>query len=229
MCGRFNIIDDPLTQFLIEITGQSQAWRIVTDYNIVPTQTVPVLLYDDIAESWNLRKMRWWLTPSWSGGPSTRYSMFNAKSETLSRSRAFREPFKKRRCIIPASGYYEWKREGVQKTPYCMTPAEDFGFAFAGLWDCWQSEKQNLESCAIVTAQAPLGMQKIHNRMPVLLTDYDAMAWARGETHLNELEAILRPEIRKGIRVTPVSTLVNNARNKDARCVEPVGESFTVN
>ena len=229
MCGRFNIIDDPLSQFLTKITGQAQDWTIKTEYNIAPSQSVPVLLYDDITESWGLRNMRWWLTPAWSAGPSSRYRMFNAKSERLRNSRAFREPFKKRRCIIPASGYYEWKKEGAQKFPYYMTPVEDYGFAFAGLWDSWQSENQSVESCAIITAKAPMSMQKIHHRMPVHLTENLSRLWAGAKTHLTELEAILRPEIRKDIRVTPVSTLVNNTRTKDARCLDPIGESFTIN
>mgnify|MGYP001971012428 CR=1 FL=1 len=142
MCGRFNVIDDPLTQLLSDITGQHEGWTIKTEYNLGPTQKVPVLLYDDDADSWDLRLMRWWLTPSWSDGPSTRYSMFNAKSETLSKSRAYREPFKKRRCVIPASGYYEWRKEGSNKLPYYMTPDYENGFAFAGLWDCWQGAKE---------------------------------------------------------------------------------------
>ena len=228
MCGRFNVIDDPLTQLLMEITGQREGWSIKTEYNIAPTQSIPVLLYDDIAESWVLRCMRWWLTPSWSDGPSTRYSMFNARSETLSRSRAYREPFKERRCIIPASGYYEWRREGGQKFPYYMTPVDQFGFAFAGLWDSWREESQAIESCTIVTAAAPVSMKKIHHRIPVHLTVEQCREWTNRKTHLNELEAILLSEIRADIRVTPVSKLVNDTRIKDTRCLEPLGESIII-
>ena len=228
MCGRFNVIDDPLTQLLIEITGRREGWSINTEYNIAPTQSVPVLLYDDIAESWDLRYMRWWLTPSWSDGPSTRYNMFNAKSETLSRSRAYSEPFKERRCVIPASGYYEWRREGGRKFPYYMTPTDELGFAFAGLWDRWQNESQIIESCTIVTAAAPVPMKKVHHRIPVHLTAKQSREWASNGTQLAELEAILLPEIRTDICVTPVSKLVNNTRTKDTLCLESVGESFII-
>ena len=228
MCGRFNVIDDPLTQLLIDITGQHEGWTLKTEYNIAPTQNVPVLVYYEDAESWGLRLMRWWLTPSWSDGPSTRYSMFNAKSETLGQNLAYREPFKNRRCVIPASGYYEWRKEGSNKLPYYMTPDYENGFAFAGLWDCWQGENQIIESCTIVTAAAPVSMQTIHHRIPVHLTAEQSRNWMSNRTQMSVLEEILKPEIRTDIRVTPVSTVVNSARNKDARCLEPLGESFTI-
>ena len=228
MCGRFNIIANSLTQLLIAIAGKSQGWPIKTEYNIAPTQIIPVLLYDDIAQSWDLRQMRWWLTPSWADGSAARYNMFNAKSETLRSSRAYREPFKKRRCVIPTSGYYEWIKEGDQKYPYYLTPAKEFGFAFAGLWDSWHNKNLTIESCTIVTAAAPQPMRKFHHRIPVHLTVQQCHEWVRNGTQLSELEEILRSEIRTDIHIARVSTLVNNARNKDERCVEVVGESFII-
>ena len=224
MCGRFNIIDDPLTQLLVEIAGVSL--RIETRYNIAPTEQVPVLVQDE--SGWNLLDMRWWLVPHWAKEPSTKYSMFNAKSETLAKSSAFRDPFKKRRCIIPASGYYEWKKEGGVKIPYYLEPAEDTGFAFAGLWDRWRSGDQVIESCTIVTAVAPAAMTGVHHRIPVHLSREEIKAWVDNDTPAAELASILRPEIRGPVRITPMSTYVNNARNKDDRCIEPLGESRIV-
>jgi len=221
MCGRFNIIDDPLVQLIMQITGVSDGWEIHTEYNIAPTQQVPVLTYD--GENWDLRQMRWWLTPSWSDGPSTKYSMFNAKSETLSKSRAYRDPFKRRRCIVPASGYYEWRREGGQKLPYYIEPEDDAGFAFAGLWDRWEGDGDIVESCTIITAAAPEPMQHIHHRIPVHLTTEQAAQWVSQTTSIDTLNTLMAPEIRTRIAITPVSTVVNNARNKDARCIEPLG------
>ena len=136
MCGRFNIIDDPLTQLLIEITGGG-SWQISTQYNVAPTQQVPVLTRSE-TDPWQLREMRWWLVPFWAKEPTTKYSTFNAKSETLASSRAYKEPFARRRCIIPASGYYEWRKEGNLKLPFYMQPLDEPGFAFAGLWDRWR-------------------------------------------------------------------------------------------
>lgn len=226
MCGRFNIIDDPVTQLLVEITGQS--WVLETEYNIAPTQTVPVLVCNDEEGSFDLRPMRWWLTPYWSDGPSTKYSMFNAKSETLEKSRAYKEPFRRRRCIIPASGYYEWKKEGQMKLPYYIEPEEEKSFAFAGLWDRWERGDQVVESCTIVTAAAPEAMKSIHHRIPLHLTQEQSRAWMSNATGLDQLQDLMKPEIRVSIRVTPVSTVVNNARNKDHRCVERLGDSISI-
>ena len=119
MCGRFNIISDPLTRLLMELTtGQV---NLVDQLNIAPTQRIPVVLMET-GVSPEIRKMRWWLVPAWTDKPSTRYSMFNARSENLLSSRAFSTPFKQRRCVIPASGYYEWRKEQGRKVPYYIEP-----------------------------------------------------------------------------------------------------------
>jgi len=221
MCGRFNIIDDPMTQLLLEITGQS--WHIETELNVAPTQQVPVLRLEEGGD-WSVSPMRWWLVPYWSPEPSTKYSMFNAKSETLKKSRAYAEPFKRRRCIVPVSGYYEWKREGEIKAPYFIEPEEEPGFAFAGLWDRWSRGDQVIESCTIITAAAPEGIKWLHHRIPVHLTKDQVQQWVNPEASEDALNQLLKPELRTAIQVTPVSTYVNNARNKDDRCIEPLGE-----
>ena len=221
MCGRFNIIDDPLTQLIAEIAGITI--RTETRYNVAPTEQVPVLIQDE--SGWQLLDMRWWLVPYWSKEPTTKYAMFNARSESLEKSSAFREPFRKRRCIIPVSGYYEWKKEGGVKVPYYMTPAEDHGFAFAGLWDRWRGDDTVIESCTIVTAAAPDEMKGIHNRIPVHLTRDEIDAWVNADTSSDDLKQLLRPRLATPVHVTPMSTVVNNARNKDERCVEPLGDT----
>ena len=133
------------------------------------------------------------------------------------------------RCAAsPASGYYEWKKEGSLKVPYYIEPETDPGFAFAGLWDRWQKDGSVIESCTIVTAAAPASMKQVHHRIPVHLTVSEARSWVNNETRSEQLSELLRPEIRTGIRVTPVSTIVNNARNKDDRCVEPLGEAIII-
>ena len=166
MCGRFNITSDPLTRLLLEITGQE--FVLADRYNIAPTEDVPVLMKTS-AGAWSLQDMRWWLVPYWSPEPSTKYSMFNAKSETLATSRAFKEPFKTRRCIVPASGYFEWIRQGDRKLPMYITPEEANGFAFAALWDRWNRDDRVIHSCTIITAAAPDAIRHIHHRIPVHL------------------------------------------------------------
>lgn len=220
MCGRFNVISDPLNQLIVEITGRG--FVVETRYNLAPTEQVPVLFKQGDGD-WDVQDMRWWLVPSWADGPANKYTMFNARSETLAKSRAFREPFRHRRCVVPAAGYYEWRTERGRRTPFYITPEDGSGFAFAGLWDRWQGEGRTIESCTIITVPASSAMQEIHDRMPAQLTVSEAVAWMDQNADETSLKALLTPSIRAPVAVTLVSDFVNNARNKDERCVEPIG------
>lgn len=238
MCGRFNIIADPLTQLLMKIVnGELGGIALQDRYNLAPTDDVPVLLRTQGGE-WRLQNMRWWLVPSWSPAPSSKYTMFNAKSETLAKSRAFSTPFARQRCIVPASGYYEWRKEasgtsttsttsttsGSSKTPYLIEPELEQGFAFAGLWDHWERDGQRIDSCTIITGAAPDSMRSLHHRVPIHLTPSEVDRWLNLDTEASELTSILSPRLRGPVRVTPVSSYVGNSRHKDARCVEPLGD-----
>lgn len=225
MCGRFNVVSDPLHRFIEELTGQRI--ELADRYNIAPTEEIPVLLRSN-GDDWQVREMRWWLVPSWADAPDQKYAMYNARSENLARSRAFREPFRHRRCIVPASGYYEWRLQDGKKIPYYITPAEADGFAFAGLWDRWQKEERIIDSCTIVTTAAPEDMKTIHDRMPVHLTNEQVQTWVASSADEDSLANLLAPGLRMPLAVTPVSTVVNNARNKDPRCIEPVGDSMVI-
>lgn len=225
MCGRFNVVSDPLNRFLETLTGQT--FEVKDQYNIAPTEQVPVLLFSR-DDGWSLREMRWWLVPHWADEPSQKYSMFNARAENLPRSRAFREPFRHRRCIVPASGYYEWRTEGGKKIPYYITPHDGDGFAFAGLWDRWQGDRQVIDSCAIVTTGAPEEMKTIHHRIPVHLTHEQVESWTAADVAEDALMKLLDMERRMPLAITPVSTRVNNARNKDEGCLESVGETRVI-
>ena len=136
MCGRFNVTSDPLSQLLMDLVGLTHTGP--DNFNLAPTETVEVLRIGPDGEP-QLVPMRWWLTPFWTKELSTKYSMFDAKSETASKSAAFKEPYQKRRCVVPISGFYEWCRENGQKVPYFIVPEEHNGLLLAGLWDRWQS------------------------------------------------------------------------------------------
>ena len=229
MCGRFNIIADPLTKLIMSIiNGEPGDVQLDTRYNISPTENVPVLL-KTVDGDWDMRDMRWWLVPYWSPGPSTKYAMFNARSETLQKSRAFQQPFKQRRCIVPGSGYYEWRKEAGVKVPYLVQPAHETGFAFAGLCDRWQGqvdgEDRVIESCTIITGAAAGEMKALHNRVPIHLSEDEITRWLNLETSVDELSQVLSPHMRMPIAVTPLSSYVSNARHKDSRCIEPLGET----
>lgn len=225
MCGRFNVISDPLNRLIVEITGRG--FDIEDQYNIAPTESVPVLIREG-EDVWDLRRMRWWLVPNWAREPDQKYAMYNARSENLKRSRAFREPFRQRRCIVPASGYYEWKKEGKARIPWYIEPADTDGFAFAGLWDTWHGDGNTIESCTIVTTAAPDAIKDIHDRIPVHLTMDGVRQWMDAAAEPDNLKSLFSSELRMPLKVTPVSTRVNNARNKGPESIEPVGESLVI-
>jgi putative SOS response-associated peptidase YedK len=218
-----NVISAPLTQFIMTLLGDETTEIVLHNrYNVAPTEQVDVLRHDN---GWSLTPMRWWLVPHWAPAPSTRYSMFNAKAETLRGSRAYQDCFRSRRCIVPISGYYEWRTADGVKTPFYIEADVDQGLALAGLWDRWQSGDQVIESCTIVTAAAPMEMQNIHSRIPVHLAAAEVERWLDAATLPADLQSLLAPTLRVPLRVTPVSTYVNNARHKDPGCIEPTGTS----
>jgi putative SOS response-associated peptidase YedK len=225
VCGRFNITSDPLTVLLMELVGLPHPGP--DNYNAAPTETIRVLRIGENGEP-ELVPMRWWLTPYWSDGPSTRYSMFNAKSETAHRSPAFREPFRKRRCVVPVSGFYEWTRQNNQKLPYYIRPHDQAGLLLAGLWDRWRNPEADevLESFTILTVPAAPGMAFVHDRQPLMLSLEDARSWMDPEQE--DLQALIGSGLPVAVDAVPVSTHVNNARHKDARCVDPIGPPLAI-
>ena len=137
MCGRFNVTEDPLTEIFLDLVGQP--FPGTENYNTAPTEDVWVIRDRD--GTFESMQARWWLTPWWSKEPSTKYAMFNAKSETLAKSSAFKEPFQRRRCVVPVSGFYEWTKSPHGKMPHYIRPAADDGILLAGLWDRWRNRK----------------------------------------------------------------------------------------
>lgn len=250
MCGRFNIISDPLMRLLLEITGLD--YSLDDRFNVAPTEQIPVIVKQNsrhalhpqaqsretsqaesgegrpVAGAWDIREMRWWLVPSWAAEPASKYSMFNARSEGLSNSRAFQQPFESRRCIIPVSGYYEWRKENSGKVPYLVNPDGQPGFALAGLWDRWQRGDQVIESCTIITSQAHPSLAFLHHRMPVSLDADQLDQWLDGEADADTLQQMLLPKVDISLQVIPVATYVSNSRNKGAQCIEPIGEAINI-
>ena len=131
MCGRLNVSSGPLTLLFMDMVSQPYPGQ--DRHNVAPTEDVVVLRATESGEL-KAAALRWWLTPYWSKEPTTRYSMFNAKSETLATSRAFKEPFARRRCLVPIAGFYEWARQGDRKVPNYIRPHADDGLLLAGVW-----------------------------------------------------------------------------------------------
>lgn len=227
MCGRFNVNADPLSRLLLELVQLRHPGP--DNYNAAPTETITVLRLDDAGKP-ELVPMRWWLTPYWAKEPGTRYSMFNAKSETVDTSRAFRQPFARRRCVVPVSGFYEWAKVEGRKLPYYIRPHQAPGLLLAGIWDRWRQPDtgESLDSFAILTTAANPGLEFVHTRQPVMLSAEQIRRWLSPDVPADEVKPLLGCAVPVDLDAVPVSSYVNNARHKDPRCVDPVGDSVAV-
>lgn len=223
MCGRFNVTDDPYLQALMQSLGINIGPLPEPRYNIAPTDRVPVV--HDLDGKRALTEMRWWLVPSWSDGPNQKYAQFNARSETLAKSRAFRGPFKRTRAIIPASSFIEWQKTTRGKQPY-LIERQDSALAFAGLWDLWEHDGEQVYSCSIVTTDAAPNFEWIHNRMPVMLDSDGITQWLNHDVDIKELGGLFEATLPAPLRVTPIDQSINNARNKISP--QPVGDSKNI-
>lgn len=210
MCGRFNIIGGPaINKLMADVMGSAEAPELATQLNIAPTESVPVVLQQNGANELHLA--RWWLTPSWSSGPDTKFAMFNARAEGLESSRAYKGPFHHKRCILPVSSYIEWQKTESGKQPIEIY-REDEAIAFAGLWDVWNDE---LLSCSVVTTAASTSMAPIHNRMPVMLDQQGIALWLNRQSTVAELQTLFTPNLVYPLMARPVDKTINNARVKE--------------
>jgi len=223
MCGRY-ALKASLPE-IARILGAETAMSDAPRYNIAPTQDVPVCRTRD-AQARDLVPMRWGLVPAWSKDPANAYRMINARAETVAEKPAFRSAFRRRRCLVPADGYYEWQRARPRKQPYFIHMKDGRPFCFAGLWETWRPEEgEPLHSCAIITTEANEIGKRVHDRMPVILEPGDYDRWLDPRAEAGALVPLLRPFPDEAMSLYPVSTLVNNPRNDDERCLEPLADA----
>ncbi len=211
MCGRYTLHAHP--DVIALLFGLSEVPAYQPRFNIAPTSQVLVVRRSEDAVVGV--QVRWGLVPRWAKDPSIGARMNNARAETVAEKSSFREAYRKRRCLIPASGFYEWKAEGGRKQPYYVYPAGAELFAFAGLWERWQDPHLSLETCAIITTEANAKMAAVHDRMPVIVSPADYSAWLTGH------EVALRPCPDDAIGIRRVSRAVNNARVDTPGLIEP--------
>lgn len=158
--------------------------------NIAPGSIIPVIV-NPVNRA--VQMFRWGLVPGWAEDPKVGYKMFNARAETIAEKPSFRVPFKQRRCLIPADGFYEWKAEGGKKYPFLFTLKDKTMFTFAGLWETWRSkEGEVVNSCTIITTEPNSLVAQYHDRMPVIFADNDRWQWLEDRPQ-NELMAMLVP------------------------------------
>ncbi len=221
MCGRFTLRLSP-----VELTEIFQLLREPENrprYNIAPTQPVVVVVNDDGFRE--ARPMRWGLIPSWSKDEKIGARLINARSETVAEKPSFRAAFKRRRCLIPADGFYEWKKLSAKaKQPYFIGMKNGDPFAFAGLWEQWTGpDEKPVESCTIITTEANELLADLHNRMPVILAEEDYDRWLDPKVQdADALQSLMVPYPAKEMHTYPVSTLVNSPKNDVAECVKSV-------
>lgn len=167
--------------------------------------------------------LRWGLIPSWSKDPKTGNIMINARAETIAEKPTFKSPLKRRRCLVIADGFYEWKKEGKTKQPHFIHLKDDGPFAFAGLWERWKQDDLAIESCTIITTKANELMAPLHDRMPAILSKNDFDVWLDPSVDDPEkLAPLLDSYPSSEMDLYPVNTVVNSTRNETSECTVPL-------
>lgn len=229
MCGRYAFYT-PI-EAVTRLFGVSEvhAHDIAPRYNVAPTQEVPIIrcsafLEPPAAAPLELALARWGLVPFWARDPKIGNRMINARGETVATKPAFRAAFRKRRCLVPADGFFEWQQGPAGKQPWYIHAAGGEPLAFAGLWELWDPPEGGapLASCTIITTGANHFMRELHDRMPVILDAAGRECWLDPAAAGPALQELLAPAPEALLEAWPVSRRVNSPFNEDATLVEPV-------
>jgi len=227
MCGRYVLrrlkewLDDAFAELKIR-----PDLSFLARYNIAPTQNVPAVRWEEGGPA--LVNLRWGLIPSWAKDPSIGSRMINARAESLADKPVFRTAFQRRRCLIPADGFYEWQTLAgqKQKQPHLIYLKNDRPFAFAGIWDRWETPTETIESFSVITTQANALIQPIHDRMPVILIGANCDQWIRPTSRESELTALLASYDTNAMTHHPVSTVVNSPSNDAPTCAAHLNDDW---
>ncbi len=220
MCGRYTLHHNGEA---LSLHFSVDFGKVVPRYNLAPTERVR-FIFSNADECRQVGSACWGLVPHWSKTGTTETPLFNARSETVLQKPAFRDAFIRGRCLIPASGWFEWKRDEGRKQPYYLKLETGEPFAFAGLFDVWRGDKgKRLVSCTILTTAAPAELSWLHDRMPVIV-DYDHYdRWLdRSTPDVADLTELLLPYPAEGLEVYPVSPKVNRADTDEPGLLEAV-------
>jgi putative SOS response-associated peptidase YedK len=221
MCGRFTLDIPP--ELLAEIFGLADTPAVTPRYNIAPTQQVPVIRRYGDGQN-RLDYLHWGLIPSWAQDKSIGSRLINARSETVTEKPSFRQAIRYRRCLVLASGFYEWKQEGDAKLPWHIRLKDGAPMVFAGLWETWKSaEGEVIESCTILTTASNRLVAPLHDRIPVLLSPDEYRTWLeRTTTDPTSLKKMFQPYPADMMEMWPVSPEVNNVGNDGQGLVFPL-------
>ncbi len=227
MCGRYTLIANAEAMRLLFEVPAFDERLVVPRYNIAPTQPIVVVREAASGRGRELVPMRWGLIPAWAKDPKNLPLLVMARADGLADKPAFKNAFRRRRCLIPASGFYEWQARGRgPKQPFAIRPAAHELVAFAGLWETWcGGDGSEIDTAAIVTTDCNDRLRPVHDRMPAVLAPKDFAAWLSPRTAPEEAQALLRPSPDDLFTCALVSTRVNSADNDDAGLWEEVEHS----
>lgn len=217
LCGRYTLLTDKQKikeHFMIE-----NDWDVYEpSYNIAPSQRVLIVIYD--GEINRAGYVQWGLVPFWAKDKKIGPSLMNARVETMHVKPSFKQLVTRRRCLIIADSFYEWKQTDNGKIPQRIQRMDKEVFAFAGLWDKWENDAEELYSCTMLTKDANTFMEDIHHRMPIMLDQADSMQWMQGEFPTSEsVQHFITHTMDPSLISYPVTTYVNNARNNNEQCI----------
>jgi len=225
MCGRFTLIADP-NQLREIFPWVNIPFQLKPRYNIAPNQPAAVIPND---RKDDLDFFIWGLIPSWSKDPKIGYRLINARAETIDQKPSFRNAFKRRRCLIPASGFFEWHSlaNKKQKQPFYIRMKNNKPFALAGLWEVWNApDGSMIKSFTIITTQPNELLKDIHNRMPVILPTEKWEQWlVPNEVSPKKIKPLLQSYPPYEMIAYPVSTIVNNPKNDNLECIHPITDA----
>ena len=230
MCGRYTLIHN--VQAVAERFGVAvPPWSVTSSYNVAPTDGVPIIVADHGHRIMYLA--HWGLVPFWAKDPEIGNRLINARAETVAEKASFKYALARRRCLIPSDGFYEWQQTDGVKQPYYIRLNGGELFAFAGLWETWESpDGSPLISCAIITVEPNALVAPIHSRMPAILRPEDEQTWLVGRADADdrprrgavetEMLKLVRPYPPDLMEAYPVSRAVGNPANDTPRCIEPI-------
>ena len=223
MCGRFSQAKD-LEELYDEFPFIDEPFDdivLTPRFNIAPSQLSPVIINEEGKN--RLKMFKWGLVPSWSKDTKIGYKMINARAETISEKPSYKKPFKSRRCLVIADGFYEWKRPDKKtKIPYRFVMKDRSFISFAGLWDVWKKEAEPLYTFTIITTSENDLMRPVHDRMPVILPKDNRQIWLNPESNEAELKELLVPYDSVKMEMYRVSDVVNSWKNDVEECIEKI-------
>jgi putative SOS response-associated peptidase YedK len=218
MCGRYTIVVTP--QQLRDIFGYPEQPNFPPRYNVAPSQPIPIVRLMNGQRHFAL--VRWGLLPSWVKDPKAFSLLINARGETVNEKASYKAAMKRRRCLIPADGFYEWQAGGARKQPYYIRPKSGGPLAFGGLWETWIGPNgEELETAAIVTTTANWTLRPIHDRMPVIVSPEQFDLWlGNGDEDVKAATGLIRPAPDDLLEAIPVSSDVNRVANDSPSLME---------